>query len=235
MSAEGKGLAFEYVEQVGITRPSVVRSGARGPIVGGAAKRVADIGLALSGLIMLAPLLVLIALAVRATSQGPVFFGHRRIGAGGRAFRCWKFRSMVENGGDVLERHLAAHPEARAEWEKTRKLKNDIRITPIGRVLRDLSLDELPQLVNVLCGEMSLVGPRPVVADELDLYGADARYYLAARPGITGLWQVSGRNDVSYAARVAFDKAYVQGWSMLGDLRIMLKTIPAALMARGAY
>ncbi len=235
MSAEGKGLVFEYGEQVRIAQPAVVRSPAHGPIVGGAVKRAADIALALTGLIMLAPLLILIALAVRATSRGPVLFGHRRIGAGGRVFRCWKFRSMIANGAEVLEHHLAAHPEARAEWEATRKLKNDIRITPIGRALRDYSLDELPQLVNVLRGEMSLVGPRPVVADELDLYGADARYYLAARPGITGLWQVSGRNDVSYEARVAFDKAYVLGWSMAGDLRILLKTIPAALTARGAY
>lgn len=235
MSAEGKGLALEYGEQMRIARTVVVRSSAHGPVVGGAAKRAADIALALTGLIMLAPLLILIALAVRTTSRGPVFFGHRRIGAGGRVFRCWKFRSMVKNGDEVLERYLTRHPEARAEWDATRKLKNDIRITRIGRVLRDFSLDELPQLVNVLRGEMSLVGPRPVVADELALYGSDARYYLAARPGITGLWQVSGRSDVSYEARVAFDKAYVLGWSALGDLRIILKTIPAALAARGAY
>ncbi|MGB3315421.1 MAG: sugar transferase [Albidovulum sp.] len=235
MSVEGKGLAFEFGEEVSIAPPLVQGADARTSIVGGVVKRAADIAIAAIGLLMLVPLLLLIALAVRATSRGPVFFGHRRIGAGGKVFRCWKFRSMVENGEAVLTRYLAENPKAQAEWDETRKLKDDIRITLIGRILRDYSLDELPQLVNVLRGEMSIVGPRPVVADELGLYGSDARFYLAARPGITGLWQVSGRNDVSYETRVALDKAYVLGWSVRGDLGIILRTIPAALSARGAY
>lgn len=234
MSIEGKSIALEYGENTFVTGQRD-RFWRRDPAVGGFAKRSLDILIAVAGLVMLSPLLFMIAASVKLTSRGPVLFGHRRIGARGRVFRCWKFRTMIADSGDALERHLAENPAAREEWERTRKLKNDVRITPIGRILRDYSLDELPQLFNVVKGDMSIVGPRPVVADELSLYGADARYYLSARPGITGLWQVSGRNDVSYDARVALDKAYVRDWSMNRDLRIILKTVPAALSARGAY
>ncbi|MEZ5778650.1 MAG: sugar transferase [Paracoccaceae bacterium] len=238
MPMESKGLALEGGERVSTTA-SLQRQGYRtlfGPgLVGGATKRALDIVIAATGLVMLAPLFVLTALAVLLSSPGPLLYGHRRIGANGRVFRCWKFRSMVENSGEILERHLAENPEARAEWRRSRKLKNDVRVTPVGHILRDYSLDELPQLFNVLRGEMSIVGPRPVQFDELEMYGTDVAFYLRARPGITGLWQVSGRNDVSYDQRVSMDKAYVSQWSLLGDFVIILKTVPAALTAKGAY
>ena len=142
---------------------------------------------------------------------------------------------MVENGDEVLQRHLRDNPEALEEWTATRKLQNDPRVTRVGQILRKLSLDELPQILNIVRGEMSVVGPRPVVSEELDYYGPAAEFYLASRPGLTGLWQVSGRNDVSYAARVAFDTHYVQNWSLATDLAIIIKTVPAVVASRGSY
>src|SRR5690606_5975025 len=135
----------------------------------------------------------------------------------------------------VLQAYLSENPEAQAEWEATRKLKNDPRVTPVGAVLRKLSLDELPQFLNILAGEMSIVGPRPVVQEELERYGSAAVFYLKSRPGLTGLWQVSGRNDVSYATRVAFDRYYVENWSLAQDIRIIAKTVPAVCLSRGSY
>ncbi|RUU51755.1 sugar transferase, partial [Mesorhizobium sp. M7A.T.Ca.TU.009.01.1.1] len=135
----------------------------------------------------------------------------------------------------VLATYLATNPDANAEWIATRKLKNDPRVTRVGAVLRKLSLDELPQIINILQGDMSLVGPRPVVRDELEIYGTSAVYYLKSRPGLTGLWQVSGRNDVSYDSRVAFDRHYVENWSLFEDVRIIIKTVPAVWMSRGSY
>ena len=204
-------------------------------VVGGATKRAVDLPLAVVALMILSPLILMVALAVWVTSPGPVLFGHKRIGLGGRPFRCWKFRTMVTNGDEMLEQHFEENPEARREWQDARKLKNDPRVTRLGAALRAYSLDELPQLINVLRGDMSLVGPRPVVTDELEQYGPAASHYLRARPGITGLWQVSGRNDVSYDARVRMDVAYVDRWSLGGDFVIMLNTIPAALTAKGSY
>jgi exopolysaccharide production protein ExoY len=142
---------------------------------------------------------------------------------------------MVQNGEQVLAAYLAANPDAKAEWIATRKLKNDPRVTRVGAVLRKLSLDELPQIINILQCDMSLVGPRPVVRDELEIYGSSAVYYLKSRPGLTGLWQVSGRNDVSYDSRVAFDRHYVENWSLFEDIRIIIKTVPAVWMSRGCY
>ncbi|MCV3206077.1 sugar transferase [Mesorhizobium sp. YC-39] len=205
------------------------------PPIGGLIKRSFDIAGSLIGLIALSPLFLMVALLVKFSDGGPIFYGHSRIGRGGRIFPCLKFRTMVQDGERVLAAHLAANPDAKAEWIATRKLKDDPRVTRVGAVLRKLSLDELPQIINILQGEMSLVGPRPVVRDELEIYGNSAVYYLKSRPGLTGLWQVSGRNDVSYDSRVAFDRHYVENWSLFEDIRIIIKTVPAVWMSRGCY
>ena len=199
------------------------------------AKRALDIIGAGLGLVLLSPFFLIVALMVRADG-GPAFFAHQRVGRGGKLFGCLKFRSMVIDSQARLEALLASDPAARAEWEATRKLKNDPRITRIGRFLRATSLDELPQLINVLRGEMSLVGPRPVQVAEIDrYYGASAAHYMAVRPGITGLWQVSGRSETSYESRVALDVSYVSRPSMLTDLSILLRTPVAVLSRRGAH
>jgi len=199
------------------------------------AKRALDIIGAGVGLVLLAPFFLIVALMVRADG-GPAFFAHQRVGRGGKLFGCLKFRSMVVDSQARLESLLANDAVARAEWEATRKLKNDPRITPIGRFLRSTSLDELPQLINVLRGEMSLVGPRPVQEAEIDrYYGASAAHYMAVRPGITGLWQVSGRSETSYESRVALDVAYVSRPSLLADLSILLRTPVAVVSRRGAH
>jgi lipopolysaccharide/colanic/teichoic acid biosynthesis glycosyltransferase len=199
------------------------------------AKRALDILGAGVGLVLLAPFFLIVALMVRADG-GPAFFAHQRVGRGGKLFGCLKFRSMMVDSQARLEALLASDPAARAEWEATRKLKNDPRITRIGRFLRSTSLDELPQLINVLRGEMSLVGPRPVQEAEIDrYYGASAAHYMAVRPGITGLWQVSGRSETSYESRVALDVSYVSRPSLLADLSILLRTPIAVLSRRGAH
>lgn len=200
-----------------------------------AAKRTMDLLLAGLLLALLALPMLVIALLVRADG-GPAFFAHTRIGKAGRPFGCLKFRSMVTDADRRLEALLDADPAARAEWAASRKLKNDPRVTRIGRFLRASSLDELPQLVNVLKGEMSLVGPRPVTEAELAAnYGAAADHYRQVRPGITGPWQVSGRNETSYDRRVALDVAYATQPSLLTDLRLLLATPAAVLLRRGAY
>lgn len=202
--------------------------------IGGRAKRTIDLMCALGLFGLLFPLWLLVVAAIRFGSPGPVFFAHERIGFRGRSFRCWKFRTMVVDGDAVLEAHFQRYPEARLEWERDRKLKNDPRVTRFGRILRKTSVDELPQLLNVILGDMSLVGPRPVVADELKLYGPEVKSYLAARPGITGLWQVSGRSDTTYQERVTLDRRYTAEWSPALDLWIIAKTVPAVLGARGS-
>ena len=212
--------------QVGIDFP---------PPIGGLLKRSFDIVGSLSGLVLLSPLFLMVALLVKLSDGGSIFYGHKRIGRGGRIFACLKFRTMVPDGERVLAAHLAANPDAAAEWAATRKLKSDPRVTRVGQVLRKLSLDELPQILNILQGDMSLVGPRPVVRDELEIYGNSAVYYLKSRPGLTGLWQVSGRNDVSYDSRVAFDRHYVENWSIVFDMKIILRTVPVVCAARGSY
>lgn len=166
---------------------------------------------------------------------GPAFFGHDRVGFHGEVFKCFKFRSMVANSQEVLQDLLASDPAALAEWETDFKLKNDPRITRIGAFLRKTSLDELPQLWNVLKGEMSLVGPRPIVDEELKRYGEQVDYYLQVKPGMTGLWQVSGRNDVDYEHRVYLDVWYVKNWSMWYDIAILFKTFKVVLGKQGAY
>lgn len=205
------------------------------PPVGGVSKRSFDILVALGAFILISPIFLMIMALVKFSDGGRVFYGHRRIGYNGTTFRCLKFRTMAENGDAILQQYLKDNPAAYEEWCTSRKLQFDPRVTVVGTVLRKLSLDELPQLFNILRGEMSLVGPRPVVEDELELYEASAIYYLQTRPGLTGLWQVSGRNDVSYAARVAFDTHYVCNWSLVSDLMIVARTIPAVCLSRGSY
>ena len=192
-----------------------------------------DVATATVALLILLPPLALIA-ALVALDGGPVFFAHKRLGVGGSSFRCLKFRTMVVDGDRVLQRHLQAHPAAAAEWAATHKLKHDPRVTWIGRFLRKTSLDELPQLINVVRLEMSLVGPRPIVSLEVPRYAENIAYYYEARPGITGLWQVSGRNATSYARRVELDSWYVKNWSLWQDMGIIARTIPAVLSGRGA-
>jgi Undecaprenyl-phosphate galactose phosphotransferase WbaP len=197
-------------------------------------KRAVDVCGAATLLIVLFPILIVIACVVM-SDRGSIVFGHPRIGRGGRTFQCLKFRSMVRNADKVLENLLATDPKAREEWNRDFKLKNDIRITPVGRILRRTSLDELPQLWNVLRGDMSLVGPRPVVRQELARYGTDVDYYLMLKPGITGLWQVSGRNNVDYPTRVSLDVAYATNRSLTLDILILLKTVKVVLEKDGAY
>ncbi|MGH6980807.1 MAG: sugar transferase, partial [Stellaceae bacterium] len=179
-------------------------------------KRLGDFVIASLLLVAFSPIMALIAFLVR-LDGGPVLFGHRRVGANGDVFRCWKFRTMVVNADDVLLRLLEVDHDMRAEWQRDFKLRLDPRVTRIGRVLRVMSLDELPQLLNVLKGDMSVVGPRPIVADEIRRYGAAFHDYARCRPGITGIWQVSGRNDVDYGARVQLDQEYARKWSLAHD------------------
>ena len=199
-----------------------------------AVKRTIDIVGASSLLIAMSPFLLVMGAIVMSDGGRPVF-GHLRVGRNGRKFRCLKFRSMVTGADVVLKHLLATDPKAREEWERDFKLKNDIRITPIGRLLRRTSLDELPQLWNVLRGDMSLVGPRPIVDEELARYGADVHYYLETKPGMTGLWQVSGRNDVDYATRVSLDVSYAKECSLSLDILILLKTFKVIFKRDGAY
>jgi undecaprenyl-phosphate galactose phosphotransferase len=197
-------------------------------------KRGFDILVGGTLLLALSPLFGLISWRLM-RKRGPVFYGHERVGKGGKRFTCLKFRTMVPNADQVLEDYLTRHPEQRAEWEHHHKLKNDPRITRIGAWLRRTSLDELPQLINVIRGEMSLVGPRPVVVDELERYGDNLIYYLESHPGLTGLWQVSGRSDVTYRQRVHLDCWYARNWSLWCDVVILIKTPKAVFRGFGAY
>jgi len=207
---------------------------ARRPSVAVAAKRVFDVLGAVGLALVFAPLMIGIIL-VLGGEGGPVIYRHRRIGRDGQVFECLKFRSMVPNADRVLRRLLDDRPDLRAEWVQDHKLRNDPRVTRLGRFLRRTSLDELPQIWNVLRGEMSLVGPRPVVREELMRYGRSLPVYLSAKPGITGLWQVTGRNDTDYRRRVALDVYYVRRQNILLDLYILLKTTGVVLGGGGAY
>ena len=198
-------------------------------------KRTLDLVAVGGGLLVFCWVFAGLALAVKLTSAGPVFYGQRRLGRGGREFRAWKFRSMVKDAEAQLVAYLAAHPELRAEWERDHKLKDDPRVTWIGRLLRRTSLDELPQLWNILRGEMSLVGPRPIVQDEVAKYGTHFELYTKVRPGLSGLWQVSGRNDTTYGERVALDCYYVRNWSVWLDLVVLARTVRVVLLGKGAY
>ncbi|HAM4656035.1 TPA: undecaprenyl-phosphate galactose phosphotransferase WbaP [Escherichia coli] len=197
-------------------------------------KRLFDIIASIAIIILLSPVLLYISRLVK-KDGGPAIYGHERIGQDGKPFKCLKFRSMVTNSKDVLNELLQNDPEAKREWDTTFKLKNDPRITKIGAVLRRTSLDELPQLFNVLKGEMSLVGPRPIITAELERYNEEVDYYLLSKPGMTSLWQVSGRSDVDYETRVYLDAWYVKNWSMWNDIAILFKTVGVVLKKDGAY
>ncbi len=197
-------------------------------------KRIFDIVVASLAIIILSPLIIAIVVFAYLSSGAPMF-KHRRVGKGGRFFDCIKFRTMVPDADRVLQNLLSNNREAREEWLRDHKLRDDPRVTRLGKFLRRTSLDELPQLWNVLRGEMSLVGPRPVVPDELRRYGNKVAVFLSATPGITGLWQVSGRNDTDYRRRVALDVCYVRSRSLLLDVYILIKTLPAVFARNGAY
>ncbi len=196
------------------------------------AKRGCDLVLAVCLLALLAPLIGLLWAVVR-SDGGPGFFGHDRVGRNGRIFKCWKIRTMVPNAQARLEELLASDPQARIEWERDRKLRNDPRVTALGDFLRRTSLDELPQIWNVLLGQMSLIGPRPVTEPELELYGSNKWVYQALKPGITGLWQVSGRNHVSYDERVRMDREYHDTLTLGSDARILMRTAGVVLNRTG--
>jgi Undecaprenyl-phosphate galactose phosphotransferase WbaP len=198
-------------------------------------KRIVDLMIGSAALLLSLPIMMLISLIIKLDSQGPVFFFHTRIGRNGKTFKCWKFRTMHANAEEILGKLLMENPLLQIEWQKNFKLKDDPRVTRVGRLLRKTSLDELPQIVNVLKGEMSLVGPRPVVAQELARFGPYVNSYLRVRPGITGLWQVSGRSDTDYFERVHLDNWYTWNWSIWLDIVILLRTVVIVFNRRGAY
>jgi exopolysaccharide production protein ExoY len=203
--------------------------------IGLTSKRIVDIILSLSGIVLLAPLLIICSVVTFITSPGPIMFRHRRVGYNGKDFDCLKFRTMVSDAPARLTQLLETDPVAAAEWSTNRKLRDDPRVTAIGSILRQSSLDELPQLFNVLRGDMSIVGPRPVTEEELVMYAGAADAYLACRPGITGLWQVSGRSTTTYNKRIACDTFYARSWSMTLDAKIIIVTLPALLLTDGAF
>ena len=198
-------------------------------------KRFMDLSVVLVGGLIIMPFLLLIALLIKINSPGPVFYKHKRLGKSGRHFYAYKFRSMVVDSEKRLQEMLENDPEIRAEWEKNHKLQNDPRITSIGKLLRRTSMDEFPQLINILKGEMSLIGPRPIVDDEVEKYGEDYERIFSIKPGLSGLWQVSGRSNTNYHERVAYDTYYLQSWSVWLDLWIIFKTFGVVIKGRGAY
>jgi exopolysaccharide production protein ExoY len=202
---------------------------------GGMLKRALDVLVALTGIAVLWPLMLMVIVAIRCSDPGPAIFGHERIGLNGRRFKCLKFRSMITNSEAALRELLERDEAAAAEWAQSQKLKNDPRVTRLGKVLRETSLDELPQLWNVVKGDMSIVGPRPIVSAEVTRYGNAFPSYAATKPGITGLWQVTGRSDCTYEERVSLDVAYVQNWSILSDLYIIAKTVVVVFGRKGSY
>lgn len=210
------------------TRPGTISAPPAG------ASRLLDVVVATAALIVFAPVMLICAAVVAASNAGPVLFRQQRVGLDGRFFTCLKFRTMVRDADEVLDELLARDPIARAEWARDQKLRNDPRIIGAGGFMRKASLDELPQLFNVLAGDMSIVGPRPIVASELSRYGRYASAYCSVRPGITGLWQIKGRSSTTYRRRVACDVAYSRVKSPVVDLRIIACTVPVVLLGRGA-
>lgn len=203
-------------------------------LANGRMKRAFDLTVASVALLFLAPAFLTIALLIKSADNGPVFYKHTRVGRKGQRFECLKFRTMATDSDERLANILLNDPTAAEEWKTSQKLRNDPRITKLGAFLRKTSLDELPQFINVLRGDMSVVGPRPITRAELNRYGKDRRYYLLVRPGITGLWQVNGRSSTGYEKRISFDREYLEDWSWLGEFWILLMTIPAVLNTRDA-
>jgi Undecaprenyl-phosphate galactose phosphotransferase WbaP len=200
-----------------------------------AAKRALDLFIVILGGIVVLPFLLVIALLVKLSSKGPVLYGHVRRGQGEKHFKAYKFRSMVQDADRLLRELLASDPSARTEWEANHKIKNDPRVTKIGKFLRKTSLDEFPQIINIFKGEMSLVGPRPIVDDEVKKYGEDYHRIFSVKPGLTGLWQVSGRSDTDYTERISYDSYYIQSWSVWLDLWVLYRTVIVVLRGKGAY
>jgi Undecaprenyl-phosphate galactose phosphotransferase WbaP len=198
-------------------------------------KRIVDFGLIFISLPILIPLFLLLVLIIKLDSPGPIFYTQKRVGRDGRDVFIWKFRTMMVNAESILEAMLKKDDILREEWEQNFKLKNDPRVTRVGGFLRRTSLDELPQLWNVLKREMSLIGPRPIVAEEISLYGDDFEIFKQVPPGMTGMWQISGRNDLSYDERIGLDVYYVQNWSIWLDLHILMHTLLIVLQGHGAY
>lgn len=198
-------------------------------------KRIIDIFLCLIAAIIVIPVSIVLAIGVKISSPGPVFFGHKRVGKNGKIIKCWKFRSMFKNSQEMLEKILTEDPVRKAEWEKDRKFLDDPRVTSFGKFLRKTSLDELPQLWNIFVGEMSFVGPRPVTNDELDKYGDNSEYVLSVTPGLSGMWQISGRSDTGYEERITLDTYYIQNWSVWLDIWIIIKTVWVVINGKGAY
>jgi len=223
--APGHGLALEIT----YPRTGLLRPGARN------LKRILDVSAATLVGLAAAPLALAISLAIAFESRGPILFSQVRIGRGGRRFRIWKFRSMAVDADEMLQERLERNHADALEWLMTHKLRNDPRVTRVGRLLRRTSLDELPQLWNVLRGDMSMVGPRPIVEEEIPKYGAALALYTQVRPGLTGLWQVSGRNDTTYRERVDLDCRYIRTWTLLEDLHVALRTVRVVMDGQGAY
>lgn len=198
-------------------------------------KRVIDIAMCLVASPFVLPLTAIFAILIKIDSPGPIFFGHKRVGKNHKEIKCWKFRSMYSDADERLKKILETDPEMAAEWEANRKFTNDPRVTRIGKFLRKTSLDEIPQLWNIFVGEMSFVGPRPVTQDELDKYGGTADYVLSVIPGLSGMWQISGRSDTGYDERIAMDSYYIQNWSVWLDVWIIIKTVWVVLVGKGAY
>ncbi|MCR5290067.1 MAG: undecaprenyl-phosphate galactose phosphotransferase WbaP [Treponema sp.] len=198
-------------------------------------KRSIDLLLLLLSSPIVLPVTLLLAICVKLTSKGPIFYGHKRIGKNHKVIKCWKFRSMITDADKMLDKILEEHPEMREEWERDRKFTNDPRVTKFGKILRKTSLDEIPQLFNILTGEMSFVGPRPVTEPELQRYGDYAETILSVQPGLSGMWQISGRSDTGYEERVTLDMYYIQNWSIWLDLWIIIKTIWVVINGKGAY
>ena len=198
-------------------------------------KRLLDLFIILSLSPFWIPVFILCAILTKLTSKGPIFYGHKRVGRNGKVIKCWKFRSMVINSQEILEKLLSENEEMRKQWEKDRKLENDPRITKFGKILRKTSMDELPQLINILLGEMSLVGPRPVTEPELEKYGDYRDYVLSVKPGLSGMWQISGRSDTGYEERISYDTYYIQNWSIWLDIWILIKSVWVVLLEKGAY
>lgn len=195
-------------------------------------KRLLDIIGSTLGIIIFSPIFLLVSIAIKIEDpKGKIIFGHKRVGLKGEEFKCWKFRSMVHNAEEVLSN---LSPEQKKEYSETFKLKNDPRITKVGNFIRKTSLDELPQLINILVGEMSIVGPRPIVTKELDFYGEYAQYLKTVKPGLTGLWQVSGRSDTTYEERVDLDMEYIIKRNTVLDIYIILMTVIKVIKREGA-
>lgn len=226
--------AFSQVRvlQDSVELPSGIRLNGISPAF--LARTVFDRVFAAAALLFFAPVMLCICALLYLREGGPVFFAQPRVGKGGRRFNCLKFRTMVPDAAERLEQILASDPVARAEWEVSRKLTNDPRVSCLGHFLRKSSLDELPQFINVLRGDMAIVGPRPIVSEELPLYGDRVSAYLSVRPGITGLWQVSGRSDTTFPERVEMDARYVGSRSFAMDLWIILRTVGVLISQRGA-